>query len=225
MNYLIANDVINIEFVSESVKKKFVGYELKSVSDSVVIDMSGSVDFLKMYSHLSFEQAELLYSMQCYFSKAIDMGKLLIHAVTLVVDDWSYVFLGKAGVGKSTLARQCIDYFDGNAFILNDDRTILDVGKDSVVAWRSPWSLISDYHINGYYKVKAIAFLSQEKCFHISQLNNVDGFDNIADQYPCEQKQKVSSFCERFLGNIGYWEIESNTSDWHVSEIFKVMNK
>lgn len=225
MNYLIANDVINIEFISESVKNKFVDFEIKRVADSLAIDMSGCVDFFNTHSHLSLEQAELIYSMQCYFFKSIDIGKLLIHAVTIVVDDWGYVFLGKAGMGKSTLAQQCIDYFDGDAVILNDDRTILDVGKDAVFAWRSPWSKISDSRLNAYYKIKAIAFLSQEKCFHIKQLNNIDGFNKIAEQYPCEQKQNVLSYCDKFLGDIRYWEIESSTNDWHVSEIFKVMNK
>lgn len=225
MNYLIANDVIGFDFVSEKVKNQFADFELQDDLNPIFIDMSGSSEFSKRYAHLSFDQVELLYSMQRYFDVVYDKGKLLVHALTIVVDDWGYVLFGRAGSGKSTMAHQWIDYFDERAFILSDDRTILSVENNTLVAWKSPWSKISFSKTSSCYRIKSFAFISKEKDFEMKELSKEKSFIKIADEYPVKLRDDVLRFCNVSFNSVKCWEIKSNITGYNVDEVYKVMNK
>ena len=64
------------------------------------------------------------------------LGALVVHAATAIVDNEALVFVGHSRAGKSTMARIAESL---GARIPTDDRTILNLEGDRVVASGSPW--------------------------------------------------------------------------------------
>jgi hypothetical protein len=65
-----------------------------------------------------------------------DHGALLVHACGVSWHGRGYLFVGSSGAGKSTTARL---WCAAGATILNDDRVVLEVGKDGVLIHPTPW--------------------------------------------------------------------------------------
>ena len=63
-------------------------------------------------------------------------GGVILHASMAVVDGVAHVFTGHSGAGKSTIAELAESL---GASIPTDDRTILTVGAQGVIAWGTPW--------------------------------------------------------------------------------------
>jgi hypothetical protein len=65
-----------------------------------------------------------------------DHGALLVHACGVAWRGRGYLFVGSSGAGKSTTARL---WRAAGATILNDDRVVLEAGKDGVLIHPTPW--------------------------------------------------------------------------------------
>jgi len=65
-----------------------------------------------------------------------DHGALLVHACGVSRRGRGYLFVGSSGAGKSTTARL---WRAAGATILNDDRIVLETGRDGVLIHPTPW--------------------------------------------------------------------------------------
>jgi hypothetical protein len=65
-----------------------------------------------------------------------DHGALLVHACGVSWRGRGYLFVGSSGAGKSTTARL---WRRAGATILNDDRVVLEAGRDGVLIHPTPW--------------------------------------------------------------------------------------
>ena len=64
---------------------------------------------------------------------------LLIHASTILNNDYGYAFIAKSGTGKSTHTQLWIKHISGSE-LMNDDNPIVRVVGDQVFIYGSPWS-------------------------------------------------------------------------------------
>ncbi|MBP3826644.1 MAG: hypothetical protein ILA07_01180 [Prevotella sp.] len=64
---------------------------------------------------------------------------LLIHASTILNNDYGYAFIAKSGTGKSTHTQLWIKHIPGSE-LMNDDNPIVRVVGDQVFIYGSPWS-------------------------------------------------------------------------------------
>ncbi len=69
-------------------------------------------------------------------NRLLRLGALVLHACGVVMDGRGYVFCGRSGIGKTTMARM---WRDRGAILLNDDRVILRVIGNEVRLFSSPW--------------------------------------------------------------------------------------
>ena len=69
-------------------------------------------------------------------NRLLRLGAVVLHACGVVLDGRGYVFCGRSGIGKTTMARM---WRDRGATLLNDDRIILRVINDEVRLYSSPW--------------------------------------------------------------------------------------
>lgn len=68
--------------------------------------------------------------------RLLRLGAVVLHACGVVMDGRGYVFCGRSGIGKTTMARL---WRDRGAILLNDDRIILRVIDGEVRLFSSPW--------------------------------------------------------------------------------------
>ena len=69
-------------------------------------------------------------------NRLLRLGAVVLHACGVVVDGRGYVFCGRSGIGKTTMARM---WRERGAILLNDDRVILRVIDHEVRLFSSPW--------------------------------------------------------------------------------------
>ena len=69
-------------------------------------------------------------------NRLLRLGAVVLHACGVVVEGRGYVFCGRSGIGKTTMARL---WRDRGATLLNDDRIILRVIDGEVRLFSSPW--------------------------------------------------------------------------------------
>lgn len=68
--------------------------------------------------------------------RLLRLGAVVLHACGVVMEGRGYVFCGRSGIGKTTMARL---WRDRGAILLNDDRIILRVINGEVRLFSSPW--------------------------------------------------------------------------------------
>ena len=92
---------------------------------------------------------------------AIKYGVMLVHSSALIYDGGAYLFSGDSGVGKSTHTRLWLKAFGDKVHIMNDDKPVVKLYDDKVVAFGTPFDGGSGIALNESYPLKAIIFVER----------------------------------------------------------------
>ena len=96
-----------------------------------------------------------------FFRQVIAYDALLIHSSALIYDGGAYLFSGDSGVGKSTHTRLWQKAFGEKVHIMNDDKPVVRLYEDKVVAFGTPFDGGSGIALNESYPLKAITFVER----------------------------------------------------------------
>ncbi len=86
---------------------------------------------------------------------------LLAHGSCIAVDGEAYLFTAKSGTGKSTHTRLWRQQFGDRAFMVNDDKPLLRITEQGVVAYGTPWNGKHRLSTNTAVPLKAICILER----------------------------------------------------------------
>ena len=100
------------------------------------------------------------YSME-FNRKAIRYQTMLVHSSALIYGGGAYLFSADSGVGKSTHTRLWCKAFGDSVHIMNDDKPVVRIYDDRVVAYGTPFDGGSGIALNESYPLKAIVFLER----------------------------------------------------------------
>jgi hypothetical protein len=64
------------------------------------------------------------------------LGVCVVHGSSLAIDGGGYLFCGRSGIGKTTIARL---WRRQGAILLNDDRSLVHIGNEGALLSASPW--------------------------------------------------------------------------------------
>lgn len=64
---------------------------------------------------------------------------VLMHGSVVAVDGNGYLFMAGSGTGKSTHTKLWMEYFGDRAVMVNDDKPLVRVCGDRVIAYGTPW--------------------------------------------------------------------------------------
>ncbi len=142
----------------------------------------------------------LFYMMQQYNS-------LLIHASGVLDGDKGYLFTGVSGIGKSTMASI---WENNGATIINDDRLVIEVGKQDAYIHNNPMPYYSQKPISG--KLNAIFLLKQRPENYIKKLSGATAYSRllgnfIQQLYDKEIAAKHLYIIEQLLKKIKVYEV------------------
>jgi hypothetical protein len=91
---------------------------------------------------------------------------LLFHGSVIAVDGAGYLFTAKSGTGKSTHTRLWRELFGDRAVMVNDDKPLLKITDDGVIAYGTPWNGKHRLSTNTSVPLRAVCLLtrSDENC-------------------------------------------------------------
>ncbi len=95
--------------------------------------------------------------------KLLDYQVLLVHSSCVAVDGEAYLFTAKSGTGKSTHTRLWRERFGDRAVMVNDDKPLLKVTEQGVIAYGTPWDGKHRLSTNTAAHLKAICVLERGK--------------------------------------------------------------
>ena len=93
--------------------------------------------------------------------KLLERDTLLLHGSTVAVDGQAYLFTAPCGTGKSTHTRLWRELFGDRAVMVNDDKVFLELRRDGVWAYGSPWMGKHGIGANISAPLKGICFLQR----------------------------------------------------------------
>ncbi len=86
---------------------------------------------------------------------------LLFHGSCIAVDGQAYLFTAKSGTGKSTHVRLWRRKFGDRAVMVNDDKPLLRITDEGVIAYGTPWNGKHNLSTNMAAPLKAICILER----------------------------------------------------------------
>ncbi len=99
--------------------------------------------------------------------KMTDYDTVLFHGSVIAVDGAGYLFTAKSGTGKSTHTRLWREYFGDRAVMVNDDKPLLKITDDGVIAYGTPYNGKHRLGANISVPLKAICILTRANENHI----------------------------------------------------------
>lgn len=109
---------------------RVLSLDASGTTGSVLMNAGSATDSAVRYP-LEYPLEELLFR-----HLLADHGASLVHACGVSWRGRGYLFVGSSGAGKSTTARL---WRAAGATILNDDRVVLEAGRDGVLIHPTPW--------------------------------------------------------------------------------------
>jgi hypothetical protein len=96
---------------------------------------------------------------------------VILHASCIDDNGSGYLFLGHSGAGKSTIANLWNEEKDIR--ILSDDRVILSLSENGLIAHGTPWHGTANYAINASVPVRKIFFINHSKHNSAIKINGI----------------------------------------------------
>lgn len=106
-----------------------------------------------------------------------------LHAAAVVKGDWSALFLGESGTGKSTHARLWCRTFP-DCWLLNDDSPVVAFRDGALWAYGSPWSGKTPCYRTGCFPLRGLVRLSQASENRIVRLGPVKALAALIPSFP-----------------------------------------
>lgn len=117
--------------------------------------------------------------MLCYMLATVQKDTALMHASAVIVEEKSYLFLGRSGTGKSTHSNLWLQHISGSE-LLNDDHPIIRINdKGQAIAYGSPWSGKTPCYRNRSAPVGGIVRIKQAPQNHIRKLSPVEAYASL----------------------------------------------
>lgn len=164
--------------------------------------------------HFSAEYLETLAVYRKIAEKIVDYDTLLFHGSVIAVDGTGYLFTAKSGTGKSTHTRLWREVFGDRAVMVNDDKPLLKVTDDGMIAYGTPWD--GKHHLSSNISVplKAICILERSRENHIESVLKKDVFPMLMQQSyrPADPvaMAKTMSLVDRMSSNVKLYRAGCN---------------
>lgn len=226
-NIAVANQVVGItsmfdstfEFCQDYITETNADFFIEILPEDIVFERDRSIieAIAAGKEPVSFPEAylETLAVYRKIATKLIDYDVLLFHGSVIAVDGSAYLFAAPSGVGKSTHSRLWRECFGERAVIVNDDKPLLRILENDVIAYGTPWN--GKHHLGNNVAVplKAIAILSQDKSNSISKIDKKAAFPTLFRQsfHPdnVEVLLKVLNLVDRLGDEVELYQLRCNT--------------
>lgn len=236
----LVDTVIRIEPMFEYIREYCRDYITEEQEDFTVRTEPGDITFERESSAKEAEREgrvdgiysdaylETLAVYRNIAERMLAYGTLLFHGSAIAVDGMGYLFTAKSGTGKSTHTRLWRERFGNRAVMVNDDKPLLKVTEDSVIAYGTPWDGKHRLSTNCSVPLKAICILTRSEENHIEEISPGEAYQMLLQQ---TYRPKNGAFMlqtleliDRVMKNIRFYRLGCNMSPEAARVAFEGMN-
>ena len=147
-------------------------------------------------------------------TKMLDYDIFLFHGSVIAVDGIGYLFTAKSGTGKSTHAGLWRKLFGERAVMINDDKPLIKITDQSVLAYGTPWDGKHHLSSNTGVPLKALCILTRSEINEITAVEKRDIMPILCQQTyrPSEPTalMKTLSLVDRLGKNVKLYRLSCN---------------
>ena len=192
--YRIADKVVEICSIYDEVHEYCSDYLTDESADYSVTTTQADIDFEREKSaredkiegiptrHFSDSYLEELAVYRKIAEKMLDYDTILFHGSVVAVDGMGYLFTAKSGTGKSTHTRLWREYFGDRAVMVNDDKPLLHISENGVIAYGTPYNGKHRLGTNTPVPLKAICILTRTADNHIEPIAREQAYTMLLQQ-------------------------------------------
>lgn len=189
------------DFIVESTEKD-IAEEQKHIAE-----YTGRVKFIPL-------EVEKLWIQRQIAEKIPTYDAFFIHATSVRVDEDAYLFLGPSGAGKSTHSRLWKRHFGDRLKVINDDKPIIKVKEDEILACGSPWSGKEGLRNNISAPVRGCIYIHQAKRNSIESMSAKESWELIMRQAYRTQSagnmKKTFKLFDKMIKTVPFYSLNCN---------------
>ena len=156
------------------------------------------------------------------------LDTVLFHGSVIAVDGAGYLFTAKSGTGKSTHTRLWREQFGNRAVMVNDDKPLLKITEDGVVAYGTPWNGKHRLSTNMSVPLKAICVLTRDTVNHIEEIGPGEAYQMLLQQTyrPMDKASMVQTLklIDGMMKNTRFYKLGCNRNKEAAKVAFEGMN-
>ncbi|MGN1217902.1 MAG: hypothetical protein ACI4TD_07995 [Phocaeicola sp.] len=197
-NYSVPINVDNVDFTIQIADEDIEHERKQQVGEMNYSD--AYLETLAAYRHI----AEIL----------LPKGIILVHGSTFALDGVGYLFMAPSGTGKSTHTKLWREAFGERIVMVNDDKPLLEVCEDGVIAYGTPWD--GKHHLSNNIAVplKAICILERGDTNFIHSITPREAFPTLLQQSyrPSDAKKMLDTLklVRQLSQTIGLFHLSCN---------------
>lgn len=199
-SYRVADKVVTVHSIYEMVHDVFNDYRTDEAPDYEIWITEDDIanERAATKSGCSTCRSAYLEVLAVYRKMAeqlVEFDRILFHGSVVAVNGQGYLFSAKSGVGKSTHASLWLEHLSNAATIINDDKPLLYVDKDRVVAYGTPLNGKHNRGTNASVPLKAICFLHRDIENHIERVTFKEHRSDLLGQvyWPAELSRQLKT--------------------------------
>ena len=191
--YKIADTVVEIYSLYETVQKMCKDYTSDEESEIVISIAQNDIDFEKKNDEVyPDDYLETLAVYRKLAQNLIEKDIILFHSSAVCVGNEAYVFAAKSGTGKSTHTALWQKEIE-NAVIINDDKPLIKISEKSASVFGTPWNGKHNIGNNIFCNLKAICFIERNEENIIEEISFKQAYPKIISHtfQPEEEKNII----------------------------------
>ena len=139
---------------------------------------------------------------------------VLFHGSVIAVDGKAYLFTAKSGTGKSTHTRLWRELFGDRAVMVNDDKPLLAVTPEGVVAYGTPWNGKHRLGCNMSAPLEAVCILERGEENRIESVSPVEALPMLLQQShrPAGAASRLAylELLDKLAGAVRFYRLHCN---------------
>ena len=145
--------------------------------------------------------------------KMVDYDTILMHGSVVAVDGVAYLFTAKSGTGKSTHTRLWREVFGERAVMVNDDKPLLKLTDDGVLACGTPWDGKHHLSTNVCLPLKAICILERGEENQIHPISAQEALPMVFQQtHRPKNLGKYLEIIDKLTQRVSFYRLKCNQS-------------
>ena len=175
------------------------------------------------------EELEKLAVYRKIAEKMIDYDTVLFHGSVICVDNYRYVFTAISGTGKSTHARLWRELLGEKAIMVNDDKPLIKICDDKVIAYGTPYDGKHRLSNNISAEVKAVSIINRSADNRIETITAEQAYPMFLQQ--CykprdpEKMAKTMQLLDRFVNGVKVYNMYCNMDIEAAKLAYRVMGE
>lgn len=229
--YKFAGITVNASYETDHLEKQCGDYVTKEAAELYISVSEDDVERERKKADCegySYGYLESLAFYRKFCNAAVENNVLLFHSSAIAVDGKAYLFAAPSGTGKSTHTRLWRRAFGERAVTVNDDKPLLRISGNRIVAYGTPWDGKHRLSNNVSFDVAGICFIARGKENSIKRLSQMEALPEFLSQtYRPDSEEGVGKMLELSLSitsNVPMYKLWCNISDEAVRIAYEEMS-